>query len=439
MTQPSPFDAVGRSVTAHARELVAIRRDLHAHPELGRSEVRTTAVVAERLEAAGVPVRRLRASGLLADLGARRPTRIIGLRADLDALPIREQTGLPFASRTEGVSHSCGHDVHTTAALGATLALKSIEGHLESLGIGVRVIFQPAEEVMPGGAEDVMSQGGLDGVERIFALHCDPSLDVGQVGLRVGPVTAAASQVEVTVTGRGGHTSRPHLTEDLTFALAKVVTDVPAALSRRMDPRAGAALVWGSVHSGGAHNVIPSTGKASGTLRMLDADAWEGSELLIHELVRSVVEPYRVTADVSVVRGVPPVVNDAASIEALTLAVQGAGAVAASIPQSLGGEDFAWYLTRIPGAMARLGTRGVGGPTYDLHRGDIVVDENSIAIGARTLAGAVLGSAGLSQPVRPETSAGTPPELASPVTVGPSAGSSARGARVPTRAPVPDR
>ncbi len=398
MTEPSAFDAIRRNVTAHAVELVAIRRDLHAHPELGRSEVRTTGVVAERLESAGIAVRRLRASGLLADLGAREPTRVIGLRADLDALPIRERTGLPFASVTDGVSHSCGHDIHTTAALGAALALKTIEGDLEDLGIGVRMVFQPAEEVMPGGAEDVMSQGGLDGVERIFALHCDPSLDVGEVGLRVGPLTAAASQVEVTLTGQGGHTSRPHLTEDLTYALAKVITDVPGALSRRLDPRAGAALVWGSVHSGGAHNVIPSTGKASGTLRMLEGSAWEGSELLLDELVKAVVEPYGVRADLSVVRGVPPVVNDAVSIEALTRAVHGAGAIGAATPQSLGGEDFAWYLTRVPGAMARLGTRSVGGPTYDLHRGDIVLDEGAITIGACTLAGAVLGSAGLPPP-----------------------------------------
>ncbi|HET7399813.1 MAG TPA: amidohydrolase [Intrasporangium sp.] len=408
MTESSPFDAIRRSVTANTDELVAIRRDLHAHPELGRSEVRTTAVVADRLEAAGIAVRRLRASGLLVDLGARQPSRLIGLRADLDALPIREQTGLPFASRTDGVSHSCGHDVHTAAALGATLALASIEDHLDARGVGARVIFQPAEEVMPGGAEDVMSQGGLDGVERIFALHCDPSLDVGEVGLRVGPVTAAANQVDVTLTGRGGHTSRPHLTEDLTFALAKLVTDVPAALSRRMDPRAGAALVWGSIHSGGAHNVIPSTGKASGTLRMLDADAWEGSERLLDELVKAVVAPYGVTADVSIVRGVPPVVNDAASIEALTQAVHGADAIAAPTPQSLGGEDFAWYLTRVPGAMARLGTRSVGGPTYDLHRGDIVIDEDAIAIGARTLAGAVLGSVALPQPAGPVLPVGVP-------------------------------
>lgn len=392
MTQSLPFDVISDTVAALEDELVTIRRDLHEHPELGRSEVRTTKVVAERLRLAGIPVRALRGSGLIAHVGAAEPARVIGLRADLDALPIREHTGLPFASRSDGVSHACGHDVHTTAALGAALALKSIEGELTAMGVAARIVFQPAEEVMPGGAEDVMAQGGVDGLERIFALHCDPSIDVGHVGLRVGAITAATDQVDVTLSGTGGHTSRPHLTQDLTYALAKVVTDVPAALSRRLDPRAAAALVWGSIHAGGAHNVIPSTGKALGTLRMLDVAAWDGSEKLVTELVHEVVSPYGVKADVTIVKGVPPVVNEASCVEALTLAVSQAGAQVAPTPQSLGGEDFAWYLTRVPGAMARLGTRIPGGVTYDLHRGDLVVDEGAIGVGARTLAGCVLAS-----------------------------------------------
>jgi amidohydrolase len=264
---------------------------------------------------------------------------------------------------------------------------------LVDAGIGARLVFQPAEELMPGGAEDVVAQDGLVGVDRIFALHCDPNLDAGQVGLRVGAITAAADQVEVTLSGRGGHTSRPHLTQDLTYALAKVVTDVPAVLSRRLDPRAGAALVWGSIHSGGAHNVIPASGKVGGTLRMLDAGIWEGVERLLEAVVHEVVRPYAVQAEVSITKGVPPVVNDAGCIDALTAAVTGTGAFVAPTPQSLGGEDFAWYLTHIPGAMARLGTRSPGGPTYDLHRGDLVIDEGAIVVGARTLAGVVFSAA----------------------------------------------
>jgi amidohydrolase len=388
-----PFEAIARTVEQHASELVTIRRDLHLHPELGRGEVRTTAVIGERLERAGISVRRLRGTGLVADIGPSSPGHRIALRADIDALPIREQTGLEFASQTDGVSHSCGHDVHTTALIGAALALKQAEARLAVAGVAARLVFQPAEELMPGGAEDVVAQEGLVGVDRIFALHCDPSLDAGEVGLRVGAITAAADQVEVTLSGRGGHTSRPHLTQDLTYALAKVVTDVPAVLSRRLDPRASAALVWGSIHSGGAANVIPSSGKVSGTLRMLDAAIWEGVERLLEAVVHEVVKPYAVQADVTITKGVPPVVNDAGCIDAFTAAVTGAGAFVTSTPQSLGGEDFAWYLTHVPGAMARLGTRSPGGPTYDLHRGDLVVDEGAIVVGARTLAGVVFSAA----------------------------------------------
>jgi amidohydrolase len=256
----------------------------------------------------------------------------------------------------------------------------------------VRLIFQPAEEVIPGGAQGVIEQGGIDGVDRIFGVHCDPSLDVGHVGLRDGPITAAADGVTITLSGRGGHTARPHLTQDLTYALAKLVTDVPAVLSRRVDPRAGVALVWGSIHSGSAQNVIPSTGVISGTLRMLDAQVWDEIGPLLHEAVRAVISPYDVTAKVDHVRGVPPVVNDLSSVEMLrdaTVAAFGHDAAQTTL-QSLGGEDFAWYLQAVPGALARLGTRTPGGETYDLHQGDLVVDERAVAIGARLLAAAAL-------------------------------------------------
>jgi amidohydrolase len=236
----------------------------------------------------------------------------------------------------------------------------------------------------------------LDGVGSIYAVHCDPSLDVGQVGLREGPITAASDAVTVRLRGRGGHTSRPHLTQDLTYALAKVVTDVPAALSRRLDPRAGASLVWGSVHAGSAKNVIPGFGEAAGTLRLLDIRAWDQAQRVVDEVVHAVVAPYGVTAEVEHVRGVPPVVNDAVAARRLaaaaTTVVGPAGLVGTE--QSLGGEDFSWYLENVPGAMARLGTRTAGGPTFDLHQGDLRVDDASVPIGAQLLAEVALGSLG---------------------------------------------
>ncbi|MFW5475051.1 amidohydrolase [Knoellia sp. CPCC 206450] len=384
------LSALGASVASALPELLEIRRDLHAHPELSRQETRTTGIVAARLEQAGIRVRRLSGTGLVADLGADQPAYRVALRADMDALPVQEHTGLPFASVTDGVTHACGHDVHVTALLGALLALKEQEQALLERGTAVRAIFQAAEEVIPGGALEAIAEGVMEGVDAVFAVHCDPSLDVGQVGLREGPITAACDHLRVHLTGRGGHTSRPQLTEDLTYALAKVVTDVPAALSRRLDPRAGAALVWGTVRAGTASNVIPSTGECSGTLRMLDANAWLSVGPLLDEIVQGVVAPYGVEARLERVKGVPPVVNQADAIDALRFACLGTGLQIAPTIQSLGGEDYSWYLAHAPGAMARLGTRTPGGRTYDLHQGDVVVDEDAIGCGARLLASVVV-------------------------------------------------
>jgi len=371
-------------------ELLAFRRDLHAYPELSHAETRTTARVAARLTAAGVRVRLLTGTGLIGDIGAVDPAYRVALRADMDALPLTERTGLAFASQSDGVCHACGHDVHVAVVLGAGLALQEQADSLAAQGLGVRLIFQPAEEVTPGGALGVIEQGGIQGVDAIFSIHCDPTLDVGLVGLRDGPITAATDSLTITLSGRGGHTSRPHLTQDLIYALGKVVTDVPAALSRRVDPRSGVALVWGTVHSGSAENVIPSTGTVSGTLRMLDAQLWKDIGPLLEELVHAVVRPYAVSATIEHRRGAPPVVNDPVLVARLHAAAEQmlGRAAPTSTAQSLGGEDFAWYLQAVPGAMARLGTRTPGGRTYDLHQGDLVVDETAVAMGARLLLGA---------------------------------------------------
>ena len=392
---PSPGPLLGRvlaAVEALTPELVGFRRDLHAHPELSWAEERTTTVVAKRLAEVGLATRPLPRGGLLVDIGAAEGP-VVALRADLDALPVDDRTPDPWRSTVEGVAHACGHDVHTTALLGAGLALHEVlDESPDGLPGRVRLVFQPAEEIMPGGALTSMEAGALHGVSRIFGLHCDPGLDVGQVGLREGPLTGAADSLDVHLTGRGGHTSRPHLTEDLTFALGKLVTELPAVLSRRLDPRAGVSVVWGVVRAGSAMNVIPAAGRAAGTVRMLDAVAWADAEALVRETIEQIVRPYGVHSDITYTRGVPPVVNEHRATVQLGRAIEAAvgddGHV--STAQSLGGEDFAWYLERVPGAMARLGTRTPGGPTYDLHQGDLRIDERAVGIGAKVLAGAAV-------------------------------------------------
>jgi len=381
---------VAALVASLADELVEIRRDLHAHPETARAEHRTTQVVARRLELAGLRPRLLAGTGLVCDVG---PSSAISgrgrvaLRADLDALPLVDACGLPWASRTPGVAHACGHDVHTAAVLGAGLVLADLDA-AGLLPTGVRLIFQPAEEVQPGGSLDVIGAGGLEGVAQVFAVHCDPHLEVGRVGTRVGPITSASDEVKVSVSAPGGHTSRPHLTGDVVFALGQVVTQVPAILGRRLDPRSGVNLTWGAVAAGGAYNVIPGEGFVQGTLRCLDVRSWEQATEVFMSAVEQVLAPYRVEVDISYVRGVPPVENEAGSVAAIEEAARLVLGPDAATPteQSLGGEDFAWYLTHVPGAMARLGTRGPGGRVYDLHQGDFSVDEGSIEHGARLLA-----------------------------------------------------
>jgi amidohydrolase len=369
-------------------ELREFRRDLHAYPELSWHEERTTSLVAKRLGEVGLTPRPLGSTGVMVDIGDN-PGPVIGLRADLDALPVEDLTPDPWRSTIDGVAHACGHDVHTAGLVGAGLALQSVAGDLPGR---VRLIFQPAEEIMPGGALMAVRAGALDGVSRIFGLHCDPGVDVGFLGLREGPLTGAADSLDVRLTGKGGHTSRPHLTEDLTFALGKLVTELPAVLSRRLDPRAGVSVVWGLVRSGSAMNVIPAIGRAAGTVRMLDAVAWADAEHLVRETVSQIVEPYGVRPEVIYVRGVPPVINDHASTLLLGRAIEAVLGEAGHISttQSLGGEDFAWFLEHVPGAMARLGTRTPGGPTYDLHQGDLRIDEGAVPIAAKVLAAAAI-------------------------------------------------
>ena len=386
MTTPAtPSSLIAQVVADHEAELVGLRRDLHAHPELSWTEHRTTDVVAGHLEAIGWRLQRLSPAGLVAELGT--GERTVGLRADLDALPVQEVSQDPWRSTVPGVAHACGHDVHTSALVGAAHALARLHA-VGELGGRVRLFFQPAEEVMPGGAVHLMGMGVLDGVERVFALHCDPGVDVGQVGLRLGPLTSAADRIEIRLEGTGGHTSRPHLTGDLTFALAKMTTELPAILSRRLDPRSGVSVVWGMVQAGSAPNVIPDHGVLAGTVRILDAVAWAECEKLVRELVHEIVRPYGVTAHLDYQRGVPPVVNESLSnrilAEAVTEVLGPDGQVMA--PQSLGGEDFGWYLDQVPGAMMRLGTRTPGGVTYDLHQGNLHIDERAITIGARLMA-----------------------------------------------------
>ncbi|WP_435822190.1 M20 family metallopeptidase [Actinacidiphila alni] len=375
-------------------ELIEFRRDLHRHPELGRQEFRTTEQVRARLERAGLAPRVLPGgTGLICDIGETDPEKPrLALRADLDALPVPDTKKVEYRSTVEGRAHACGHDVHTTVVLGTGLVLAELARN-GRLPRPVRLVFQAAEEIMPGGALDAIKAKVLDGVGRILAVHCDPKVEVGRIGLRQGPITSAADRLTLTLEGPGGHSARPHLTTDLVMATAKLASELPAVLTRRVDPRSGLSIVWGRIQAGHAANVIPQRADLEGTVRCLDLSAWHDAPDLVHEVIDQVAAMYRAKVEITYQRGVPPVVNEAESVELLRDAMsarRGAHAIE-DTEQSLGGEDFSWYLEHVPGALARLGVRPVGDTTKrDLHQGDFDVDEGAIAVGVELFTAAVL-------------------------------------------------
>ena len=391
-TQPPSSTDIAAVCRELSDRVHAFREDIHSHPELSFQEFRTTDQIVAALEAEGLEPVRMEGTGAYVDLGT--GPFALGLRGDIDALPVLEETGLPYASVTEGRAHACGHDIHTSVMFGTALALARLD-RVSPLPARVRVIFQPAEEKIPGGAKRVVASGVLDGVPAVLACHCDPRIDVGQVGTRIGAITSAADTIRIELTGRGGHTSRPQLTEDLVQALSFLAANVPAVLARRIDARSGVSVVWGQISAGSAPNQIPSHGVLAGTMRCLDAEAWEASGDLLDMVVRQLATPFDVDVSLDHVRGVPPVVNaeqQTLLIEEAARAQLGSQAVVLT-PQSMGGEDFAWMTKEVSGSMFRLGTRTPGGETYDLHRGDYTPDPKALDIGIEVMTAAALRAA----------------------------------------------
>jgi amidohydrolase len=381
---------ITRLAGALNERLIAIRRDIHAHPEIGHHEHRTTALIVDQLERAGLVVKVLPVgTGAYCDVlpgGWEDSSGLVGLRADIDALPIPDGKNVDYASRNPGVCHACGHDVHTAILLGVGIVLSRLRD-LDLLPRGVRLIFQPAEETSPGGALDAIEGGVLHDLTEIYALHCDPRTDAGKLALKVGPITSAVDQVNITLSGIGGHTSRPQLTQDVVGALGALATMTQLLLSRRIDPRSGVSLMWGSMHSGSVANAIPRSGEIVGTLRALDGAGWQLAKQLIPELAADIVRPFGVDVDVAVTDGVPPAVNHARGVRRLTRATEemlGPDAVKTT-EQSLGGEDFSWMLQEVPGALARLGVRTPGKICPDIHQPTFVVDEACIPAGLKVL------------------------------------------------------
>jgi len=379
--------------------LVEMRRDLHAHPELSGRETATTAWLGQHLRDLGLaPVRLGVGTGLVCDVpvGGAVPgdgSPVVALRADIDALAMQDGKQVGYRSQHDGAAHACGHDVHTTVLVGAARALRAVAADVPAPGV-VRLVFEPAEESVPGGAVDVIAEGWLEGVSAIFGLHCDPKVDVGRLGCRAGALTSAADLVEIRVSGPGGHTARPELTVDLVDVLARLVTGLQGGIDGLTERPGDLRVVFGAVSAGDAANVIPATGTVRGSLRTRDRDVWRHAPDLARRAVEALLGATGVAWDIEHRRGVPPVLNDVGMNEVLAGAarrVLGADGVV-DTDQSLGGDSFAWYLEQVPGAYARLGVHdpASSAPRHDLHASTFDVDERAIGVGVRVLVTAAL-------------------------------------------------
>lgn len=391
-------------VAPYEHELIAMRRHLHAQPELSGEEHLTTEFLVDRLAVEGLdPVVLSRGTGVVCDIpldpakGSVPDEPIVVLRADIDGLAMDDLTGASYRSRVPGVAHACGHDVHTSAVMGAALALLDVR-RAAPLGGTVRLVFEPAEETVPGGAVDVIAEGWMDGVRAVFGVHCDPRLDVGTVGLRTGPLTSAADQFEIALSGPGGHTARPRETVDLVRWTARVADRLWDEVQARL--ASPVVVAFGAVHAGDAMNVIPSSSVLRGSFRTADRGTWamggEAMRASLTSLLASAGLGPAPAAELTYRVGLPPVVNDVDSTALARVVVERELGPQAGVeaPQSWGGDSFAWYTERVPGSYLRLGTHDPAGPDgrLDLHSATFDVDERAIAIGASILAGCALAA-----------------------------------------------
>ncbi|MCO5168791.1 MAG: amidohydrolase [Planctomycetes bacterium] len=375
--------------------LIATRRDLHAHPELAFEERRTAALVADRLEAAGYrPRRGVGGTGVLADLDGGAPGPTILLRADMDALPLAEESDAPYASTAPGRMHACGHDGHTAALLACAERLAGRRGALRGR---VRLCFQPAEEGR-GGAERVIADGALDGVDACFGVHLWTELDVGRVGLAEGPVMAAVDRFEAVIEGQGGHGAIPHQTRDPVVAAAHVVTALQTIVARTVSPLDTAVVTVARVTAGepGSWNIIPRTARLAGTARAYGDETWASLPARIEQVVRGVAEALGCRATLEYERICAPTVNEPAMTglaRGVARDLLGPDAVATEGEgvRTLAGEDFSAFLRRVPGCFAFVGGRNAArGLVHPHHSPRFDFDEDALEHAVRLLEGVAL-------------------------------------------------
>jgi len=372
---------INRSLAAEplALKLIDIRRQLHANPELSCEEFETTEAIRGWLREAGIriadyPLR----TGVVAEVGGLRGGPIVAVRADIDALPVQEETGLPFASKAPGKMHACGHDFHTAAVLGAAILLKEKEDELDGT---VRFLFQPAEERAKG-ANQVIASGALEGVQAVFGLHNKPNLPVGAIGIKAGPIMAAADGFEVEVRGLGTHAAVPQAGVDPIVASAHIITALQSIVSRNVAPLDGAVVSVTRLNSGTAWNVIADKAVFDGTLRTFDEGVRGKVRERFEQIVVGVGAALGAEAEVRWLDGPPAVVNDPRWAELSVRTAKALGLEVVEPEPSSAGEDFSFYLRRTPGVFFFLGTSG----PQEWHHPAFDVDESALPIGAEFFA-----------------------------------------------------
>jgi amidohydrolase len=375
-----------RQIAAYAAALeptlIAIRRDLHAHPELAFMETRTAGIVAAELTRLGIPhTTEVGKTGVVGIIQGGSPGPTLAIRADMDALPIAEQTGLPFASTTPGLMHACGHDLHTTTLIGVAEVLARLAPQLRGT---VKLIFQPAEEV-GGGAAAMMAEGVLDGVDMAVGFHNHPDMAVGQYGYVRGASLASVDTFDITVHGKSGHAAYPHNTIDPVMAAASLVMQLQTVVSREIPPTQPAVVTVGTIQGGMAHNIVPDSVLLKGTVRTLHPDIRDQAEGAIRRLCAGVAEGMRVRVEVQYDRRCPPLVNDDGMIDRGMASIRAQlGEVVTEGHPSLGGEDFALMTKAVPGLQIRIGSAAPGRDDK-LHNSDYQPDERCLVSGVEAL------------------------------------------------------
>lgn len=394
--------AVPPAVASHfsqsdARRLVELRRELHRHPELSWQEKETANTLVAALASFGITdVTRVAKTGLVARVPGRdRSAPVVALRGDIDALPITESTGLPFASENAGVMHACGHDVHASWAVGAAMLLAG-----EPASGDVLVVFQPAEEVGDG-ARAILESGALASAKAIFGGHVDRRFEVGQVVAQAGALAASTDTFDVEIVGAGSHGARPHESADPIVAAAAIVTALQTLVSRRLDPAQPGVVTVGTINAGTASNIIPDRARLTGTIRATTVAARTLLTRELATLVGTVATAYGVTAATTLSGGTPPIVNPERMAAIAARAVANVLGDAALVPlgtTNMGGEDFAVYMESIPGCFMRIGAREPGGRVIAAHSPGYYAAEGALFIGAAVLAEAArVASAALAE------------------------------------------